>query len=477
MAKTFQEENDELLQYILETALYSKWKDKDPTTRTPIIQTVELNVTAACNQKCTYCYLVKHGDELYPKEIRDQKTILRNERLLLEYLAKNNYQVQKLEIFSGEIWATKFGWDVLQVIYDILESKKLLSDYIMIPSNMSFLLDRKARAKIEDFIEKFKNIGVRLAFSISVDGKYLEEENRPFNDEDKNEIKTMDDWYNFLFTWAKKYKYAFHPMVAASGIEKWIDNYKWWNDMYKKFKLDPFEYGMYLEVRNDDWTLEKINTYLDVVNYMVDNDLSICQYDIKSFMTSSVAPEEHRGYFPYILIWEGIVWGCSVNLSLIVRLGDLAIGPCHRTCYEQFIYGYYRLNEDETEIIGVDAKNVQLANLVLCGTINGLSKCGSCIIKDHCLRGCLGSQLESTNEILTPIPSVCNLFKARAMFLYMKYKKIGIYEIIKNMDQKNDKVLLLKKLENDCNKLKKGEPKLWNYWEQKIMNKISQSSL
>jgi sulfatase maturation enzyme AslB (radical SAM superfamily) len=36
---------------------------------------LELIITSDCNLNCSYCYLNKHKDELYPKEFRNPETI------------------------------------------------------------------------------------------------------------------------------------------------------------------------------------------------------------------------------------------------------------------------------------------------------------------------------------------------------------------------------------------------------------------
>ena len=74
------------------------------------------------------------------------------------------------------------------------------------------------------------------------------------------EVSVKDEFYDKVFSFAKHYGYGFHPMVAAASIEKWIDNYKWWIKMLKKYDL-PMDYLMMLEVRNDDWTDEKIKEF------------------------------------------------------------------------------------------------------------------------------------------------------------------------------------------------------------------------
>ena len=55
-------------------------------------------------------------------------------------------------------------------------------------------------------------------------------------------------------------------------------------------------------------------------------------------------------------------------------------------------------------------------------------KCSSCPIQSICIKGCLGSQYEHTNELFCAEDTVCDLF-------YTKYKTID--EIAKRYDLYN----------------------------------------
>ena len=63
---------------------------------------------------------------------------------------------------------------------------------------------------------------------------------------------------------------------------------------------------------------------------------------------------------PHLLSRNAFYPGCTINRALIVRMGDLAIVPCHRTSYDQFLLGHF--NVENEKIIGVTAKNIQLMN-------------------------------------------------------------------------------------------------------------------
>ena len=142
----FQKENDMLLNNLITKAFLNKYK---PGT----LLSLELFITPTCNLSCKYCYLNKYGKELYPSEIIDEKTILNNIIIILNYLKDNNCVLNKLNIFSGEIWSSDFGFQVLEIIYNEYKKYKF-SDLILIPSNMTFLLDNEAEKKIQNIIDK-----------------------------------------------------------------------------------------------------------------------------------------------------------------------------------------------------------------------------------------------------------------------------------------------------------------------------------
>ena len=125
---------------------------------------------------------------------------------------------------------------------------------------------------------------------------------------------------------------------------------------------------------------------------------------------------------------------------MFIRLGDLAIVPCHRTSYDRFNYGKFIVENDK--IIDIEGSNVSLASEILMGNMANHPKCDTCSIKKFCLKGCLGAQFEANNEILYPCESVCNLFKAKQKFLKYKYfTELKIFDKAKKI-YKDDPAIL-----------------------------------
>ena len=430
------QENDELLKFMLEQRFFKVWKLKDskePYNKTLMEETaLELYLTANCNQKCEYCYLQKYKDGLYPREYDKKEKVLSNLKILLQWIIDNGYAIPKIELYSGEIWEYEYGREVLQILYDYVD-KGLVVNHIMIPSNCSFLRNEEATGYIQRYINNFKKKGVRLSFSISVDGKIVEDISRPYNDGSGKE----DDFYERMFLFAAHNEYYFHPMVAPVNIHKWIDNHKWWESECEKYDLNVDKNVMMLEVRDSNWSDEQIEHYNNFINYLIDRHfekLSTKEEFIQELLGEvNCRSDRLGGYVPYLLVDVDTYAGCSVANTLTVRLGDLAICPCHRTAYNKYLYGKFVVENDK--IVDIEANNSHMAIRILFGN-NNLCHfgCDSCIFNAHCMKGCFGSQLETVQDPFMPISNVCKLFQSKIINILNKYEEYGIFDLLKEIN-------------------------------------------
>ena len=426
----FQKEQNDLLMTVLNGRYFSPWKSKNPDDQYNLRRdsNLEIYVTNICNQKCEYCYLTKY-DGLYPSELRSPELLLKNLRMLFDYLIENNMHIAKADYFTGEIWHTQFGLDILEISLEYIK-KGLQVDWWMIASNCSFVMQDESLHRIQHYIDEFKRYGSQLVFSISIDGKIIEEQERPMND---GTIKTDED-YDKYFCFAKHNGFGFHPMVASKSVGKWIENHKWFEKKMKEYDMnDDIHTLMMLEVRNNDWTDETIQQYNEFMDYLIEKYIvEACNNDIKIFANTLMITRRQNkiglgGYVPWCFPESDSFIGCTCATDMCVRLGDLAICPCHRTAYNKYIYGYFDVENDK--ITGITANNPQMAIKILMSNFNGcIHGCDSCVFCDYCLKGCFGAQIESVGDPFIPNPTVCKFFKEKYGHLIQKYKDLGVID-------------------------------------------------
>lgn len=433
----YQKEQDEVLYFILNERFFKPWRSRyanqnfyerslQPDAR------LEIFLTSACNQHCEYCYLIKHPD-LYPKEFLNPKLILHNLEILYDWILDNNFYIPEADLFTGEIWHTQFGLDVLQLTLEYLQKGMQIKGFI-VPSNCSFISDEIQICTIEKYIKQFEEYGSYLMFSISVDGKIIEQESRPTNGTDNRD----NEFYDRLVLFAKHNNFCFHPMVSSSNSKKWIENYKWWKTKLNEYDMDIRKTHMLLEVRNDDWTEETMQDYCNFIKYLIDEELEFYKGDISRFVRQFFGSEPKEtartGYTPFFLIDSDTFAGCSVATTMTVRIGDLSIPPCHRTAYNKMLYGKFIVEDDH--IVGIKSNNVYTATRILMtNNIAGHFRCDTCKYNYYCLRGCFGSQYEHNGDAFLPIPSVCKFFETKYHFIAQYFKEIGVLDYLHSVSK------------------------------------------
>lgn len=461
---TFYEENDQLLKCLLEKRFFEPWQENFNTNfqvdqaSVATDANLELYITSSCNQNCEYCYLVKHPG-LYPKEIQDHAQILKNLNILFNWCIDNNYAINLIELFSGEIWHTSFGEEVLEVTLKAI-ARGFKVNQIIIPSNCSFIKNPKSLEKIQGFINDFADVGTSLIFSVSVDGKIIDNYSRPFNDKSEKD----DDFYEILFSFARYNHYLFHPMVSAYNVKDWVENFNWWVEMFEEFGGDPEVDIMTLEVRDGDWNQEAIQYYKDFLDCLLNYRLKQVNNNIKEFTRSLFFLESYQkpqfsifspkcniSYSPIYFSEAKSYSGCSINTHLTVRAGDLAICPCHRTSYDKYLYGKFVVENDK--IVDIKANNIQMATQVILGNVKFNLGCPKCIFKDYCLKGCYGAQVEYYNDPFVPDPAICNFFKEKYTHLLKRYEELGVIDELKKVTPYSYSFLAVQKFLNFYNEV------------------------
>lgn len=432
--ESFQLEQNELLKTILDLRFFAPWKDtKLDNGSLQHDSVLEIYITNACNQNCQYCYLVNQPG-LYPSEKREPKLLLSNLHSLYQWVLDNRFNIPRCDLFSGEIWHTNFGLEVLEETLNFLKQGMHI-EWFMIASNCSFVFDEKQLHKIQHYIDEFRKYGSALVFSISVEGAVLDNSSRPLN----NGEQRTEEYYDRLFLFAKHNNFLFHPMVSSNNVKNWIENYNWWKNQFKKWDINLYALMM-LEVRNADWTEESIQDYNSFMDYLIDdyfinecrNDIEIFSnhlLNVRNYLPKNQYGKELGGYVPWAFPAADTYLSCGAADTLTVRLGDLAICPCHRTAYNKLLYGTFEVKNGE--IVDIIANNPQVAIRFIMPNVNLCSfGCDDCPFEKFCLKGCLGAQYEVMGDPFLPIPNVCEFFRAKYTHLLEKFQKMGVIKYL-----------------------------------------------
>lgn len=435
-----------------------------------IASPIEVIIRPECNQKCEYCYITNHGNELYPLEERKTKEeLITNFEILFNYFEKQKMIIPQMELFAGDLFYDDLIYSLFEILYSyynkIYETESFCLNFIMeknipnfriiIPSNFSFVNDSRHLPKLKEWQNKFIKINVKINFSVSADGKYATKvrENKQNNE--------VDQYYDKIIQAGFELKAGFHPMISSETIENYIQNYDWWLEQLAKYNSKlPFEKQFdfsptFLEVRNNTWTKEKIDSYVLLLNHMIDKRIELFNGNIE-LLASHLFNNNNNNIkmnnsdvlrFPIRTFSEHSP--CTLTGLMHINLQNMAIVPCHRLTYYQFIGGKFII--ENNEIIDIDPINPSGYIGIMTMNYHYQPKCDNCALNNICMKGCLGSQYETSGELFVPNNSVCNLFHAKYKTLISRYNQLGIFKIAKKYNYLHLEQIIL--LQDICNYL------------------------
>lgn len=405
---------------VLERHYYSKFREGKEG------KTLEIFLLGACRSNCEYCYLKKHLKDLYPIHLHNYDTIINNLGLILDWYIENNFKCG-IEIFSGEWLTTPLADRVIDIFYkkfkDVNDCNKPIR--IICADNMQFLKNDEVTAKVEEYIERLRSINIPLIFSCSIDGKYCDDGRTPNDELFYQKLKMMVDKYHWLL----------HPMVSSSNIDRWIPNFLWIEETFGKEVLYQ---STYLEVRDGSWTESSIDSLLQFCDFLMDkayNDLGKSKeeflkyiFNIKDDGDDSTAG---KAYNPIRVLYNGFIESrdnitCSFGHSLVIRAGDLKMGLCHRTFYEDLELGQY--NVENGKITDFIPSNVSLLIGEQYVKRSCLPICEHCGFVGICVGYCFGASYEEYGNLFVPQKEVCDMYKAKFIFIFYKLKTMGLLD-------------------------------------------------
>lgn len=381
------------------------------------------------------CYLTHFKEELYPKSLVKSDVIMHNLEMLLDWLIKRGL-APEIDYFSGEPFAQNIGFDALELILDKFKDAEKKPHFIVVPTNYTFILNKRRTKRVESLLDYSKRINIPVLLSASFDGKYCEE-NRPFVGKEK---KRDNAYYEKCFAFNANYNFGFHPMIYSERIEKWKDNFLWFQVNFKRYNIQPHKVYL-LEIRNVEWSDKQIKEYMKFIEFIITWAFNnIAERSVEKYLQFLF---KQRGFNIlsncFSSVGRGI--GCSFQSCLYVRMGDLAIIPCHRVSDSSHILAHFITNHNK--ILGIKARNPELLIGSRSFDFRTQPICETCIMKELCQGQCMGAMREVTGDMFSPIPTVCKMFHAKIMAMIQTYKKLGFFNVILEVVNEPKKKALL----------------------------------
>lgn len=429
-------ENTDLVKSMLNRTFFTAWKNqkyKEDEHKYGNYKSLEIQISAACDLKCKYCYYTNHGKELYPAKLAKPDLVLKNLGILLDWLSENKYY-PKFDFFSGEPFAQSVGFEALEKLID-WHIEEGVDGQISVPTNFSFLFSDDKTIEVERLITKGKENGIEVLLSASIDGKYCDV-NRPFRD---GRIRT-DEYYYKAFEFAKKWGCGFHPMIYSENMEKWKDNFLWFQENFKKH--DIYWQSLYLlEVRNPEWTRTQLKEFYKFVRFVIKwaygmsgvapIDFPNYAFDNKLFNLFNMFSSTGRGI------------GCSIQSTIQLRLGDLTTTLCHRSAYDGL--NLFKFVVEDDEIIDIEPLNYGMLVAMYSAGRNTFPWCENCPIRDLCTGQCLGAMYEVNGDPFVPIPTACALEHAKVAAVMDEIVELGLFQYFYGFTNKSSGMKLYMK--------------------------------
>jgi len=423
--KPYQNENAELFKTFMEATFFYNFRNGSRDSKEENLKLnytgLELNISPVCDLGCKYCYLDRYGKGLYQNKKIDPKIIVKNLEKLLRFSLKNKLYFETLEIFSGDPFYLPYIWEIFDMMLTYFSEMelKVRPRSVSVPTNVSFLRYKDgSKQKFLEYKKKFKKIDVRLGLSLSIDGPFLDKQNRP----SKVDNSTYNaKFYQEVVGYASEYKAGCHPMIYSQNIDFWMDTFLWFGENIDSLYL--------LEVRNAEWSVEQCNDLATFIRFAINFIFyKLCDGEKKKFM-DFMKTSRYFNLFSHPFVTIGRGFGCSLQSSFHLQLHDMVVSPCHRSSYDFMKTANLEFSDDGLEY-QVVPNNVELFLAEQVSDYTRLNPCSSCAINLICAGPCVGSNYETTGEIFTVSPSVCRMEHAKARSILKGYKEIGVFDLM-----------------------------------------------
>lgn len=343
---------------------------------------ININLTPACNLKCTYCFA--QGGNYGSLEKTMKGDIIHDLAKLIQNNITGSRKV-RFEFFGGEpLLNFNTIKEILQFSRDF--SKRESVDFIhRISTNLTYMDDEIVNALGEN----------NFIVSISIDGsKPVQDSLRPF--------KNNDGSFDVIMANIKRLRKRFPGLTIVGRMTIAQKEHSVFDNIKELITTDYFDYiSIYpASIKNSK---DMSNAY----QYYFDDDIKQqLQYVIANYSKLFELSPRFKGILEYEKIYDQILNGktsvshCAAGGTYFTISGDKSVVPCHRLCGKK----EFTLNTES----GILQKDIITE---WSGTVDEHPQCSKCWARYICGGGCKQEHFSANGDIKSINTHSCEYHK------------------------------------------------------------------
>ena len=383
-------------------------------------------------------YKCNHIENIIEKNNFEEQ--FNNIEILLNYLIENNYVTNHWKI--GQL---KFNEliKLLDLFYNYFLTIKR-PGIIMILNDLSFCNNQNEKLQIENYIQKFLNLQVKILFTYQMS------------------LNTKKNNLNNIFNFLSKYNNIIN-LIIDNNLSNCIQNLIQLERIFKEFNINTFP-NIILD-KTINYSEDNIKELKKLIKFRIQKRYEFFNYDnellSKHLLFSDSFNEKNQivklpiqddllkiSYYDKI---NNNTLPCKISDVLTIDCNNLSFPSCCGLCHSIFNGGQFLINNNKIiDIICHDGLNGFFIQKY--SNMNFMLDCYGCPNKYFCMKGCRAAQFEDSTESLLPILNICKIQNIILITLIEEYHKLNLFNFYfsqtEEIIEKNKKYEFIKLLKN-----------------------------
>lgn len=304
---------------------------------------------------------------------------------------------------------------VLQLFYEYFNKIKR-PGIIMINNDLSFCNNTTDLNIIENYIQLFLNLKVRLIFNYQINFDNVSED------------------LNNIFYFISNY-YVNVDLIINNNLENCIEYYKYWKELFYRYsiiKLPNFIIDDKVQYNEENFKQLKklikfkIHDFYARFDYSIERFTQFLLFSKEFKKNNNILDLPEQDHILRLYYYDKIkdnMMSCKLGQILTIDINTLSFPACCGLHYSSYNGGKLLENNKVEANDGINGFLIQKYS-----NINFILDCNTCKHKYFCDRICRACQFENSTEPFLPIANICEIKKTILKTLLQEYHHLGVFD-------------------------------------------------